>query len=114
MSTALQHLIQKALKNINEINIEQLKETLQNYTIIDVREANELEQGVIPNAIHIPRGVIEFKIDKVSDGDINLETPILLYCQAGFRSVLTAQSLVELGYKNVTSLQGGYAAWAKN
>lgn len=113
MSFTLQKLIQNALKNINEINVEQLKDSYQNYTIIDVREANELEQGIVPNAIHIPRGLLEFKIDKVANGGIKPDTAILLYCQAGFRSVLAAQSLVDLGYKNVTSLTGGYAAWAK-
>lgn len=113
MSVALQNRIQNALKNINEMSVAQLKETHQNYTVIDVREANELEQGIVPNSLHIPRGLIEFKIDKVAEGKIKLDTPILLYCQAGFRSVLAAQSLAELGYKNVTSLQGGYVAWTK-
>lgn len=113
MSLTLQNLIENALKNINEINVDELKASHQNYTIIDVREANELAQGIVPNAIHIPRGLLEFKIDKVANGKIKTDTAILLYCQAGFRSVLAAQSLVDLGYENVTSLQGGYAAWSK-
>jgi len=78
--------------------------------IIDVREADEHAQGVIPGAMHIPRGFLELRIEKAV---MDRETPVVLYCAAGTRSVLAARSLVELGYANVRSLSGGFGGWKK-
>src|SRR6186997_3364031 len=78
--------------------------------VIDVREPDEHAQGVIPGAIHIPRGFLELRIEKAV---MDRETPVVLYCASGTRSVLAARSLVELGYTNVRSLAGGFGGWKK-
>ena len=80
-------------------------------TVLDIREADEHSQGVIPGAIHIPRGYLELRAEKtISDR----AAPVVVYCASGTRSLLAARSLGELGYTNVRSLAGGFSAWKRN
>jgi molybdopterin/thiamine biosynthesis adenylyltransferase/rhodanese-related sulfurtransferase len=79
-------------------------------TLIDVREADEHAQGIIPNAIHIPRGFLELRIEKQI---FDRAAPLVLYCAGGTRSLLATRSLMELGYTNVKSLAGGFSGWKK-
>ncbi len=75
---------------------------------IDVREPDEVAQGVIPGATAIPRGFLEARIeDTVRDRD----EPIVVYCAGGARSAFATESLHELGYTDVVSLAGGFGAW---
>lgn len=76
--------------------------------VIDIREADEWDQGVIPGARHAPRGMLEFVI---ADLIPHLDTAVILYCAGGGRSALAAQSLQRMGYTNVSSLEGGFTAW---
>ena len=82
--------------------------------IIDVREESEvINQGLIKDAIHIPRGLIEFKLSPNSlnnPANINANTNLLIYCAGGYRSALAAKTLLDLGFKNVFNL-GGYQEW---
>jgi len=78
--------------------------------MIDVREPDENAQGMIPASVHIPRGYLELRIERAVP---NRETPVVLYCASGTRSVLAARSLVELGYTNVRSLAGGFTGWKR-
>src|SRR5260370_36080816 len=76
--------------------------------LIDVREQDEVEQGIIPGAIHIPRGYLESRVEQyVPDYD----TSVVAYCAGGNRSAFAAETLQQRGYKNVTSLNGGCGAW---
>jgi sulfur-carrier protein adenylyltransferase/sulfurtransferase len=76
--------------------------------IVDVREASEWEQGHLPNAIHISKSYVEQQIENaVPDRD----TPVVLYCAGGVRSLFAAQALEQLGYTNVASMSGGFQAW---
>lgn len=78
--------------------------------LIDVREPDEHAQGMIPGTLHIPRGFLELRIERnVPDR----ETPVVIYCASGTRSVLAARSLAELGYTNVASLAGGFTGWKR-
>ena len=85
--------------------------------IIDVREESEVYNlGIIKNAIHIPRGLIEFKLLPNSPNNpvlINDDTNILVYCAGGYRSALAAKSLLDLGFKNVFKL-GGFHEWVES
>lgn len=76
--------------------------------VVDVREADEVEQGQIPGALCIPRGLLELRIEAAVP---DRERQLLLYCAGGTRSALAAHSLQQLGYQRVTSLAGGFAAW---
>ena len=76
--------------------------------VLDVREADEYEQGAIPGAMHIPRGTLETSIEgRVPDHD----TPLIVHCAGGTRSAFAAKSLTELGYTDVVSVAGGFNKW---
>ena len=85
--------------------------------IIDVREESEVYNlGLIKNAVHIPRGLIEFKLSPNSPNNpvlIDDNTNILVYCAGGYRSALAAKSLLDLGFKNVYNL-GGFQEWVES
>lgn len=96
-----------------EIDVAQLNAELQTGnrpTLIDVREADEHSQGIIPSAIHIPRGFLEMRIEKQI---FDRAARLVLYCAGGTRSLLATRSLIELGYTNVKSLAGGFSGWKK-
>ncbi len=83
--------------------------------LVDVREAVEREsQGVIPGSVHAPRGMLEFHADPESPVHIDALSPerkLILYCGSGGRSALAAKTLIDMGYGDVASLAGGFAAW---
>jgi cysteine desulfurase/selenocysteine lyase len=76
---------------------------------LDVREPNEWNDGILPNAHTMPRGVLEKEISGLCP---DCTTPILVYCATGKRSALAALTLKTMGYGNVLSLQGGFDAWS--
>ncbi|HEX3600736.1 MAG TPA: rhodanese-like domain-containing protein [Lacipirellulaceae bacterium] len=77
-------------------------------TLIDVREDQEFAKQHAKGAIHLSKGVLEWKIeDTVPD----VSTPIICYCGGGSRSALAADNLMKMGYKNVSSLAAGFRGW---
>jgi rhodanese-related sulfurtransferase len=112
----LEALLQIANKEIKRLDFTEslnlIKKTES--VIIDVREESEVvNQGLIKDAIHIPRGLIEFKLSPNSinnPANINADTNLLIYCAGGYRSALAAKTLLDLGFKNVFNL-GGYQEW---
>ena len=77
-------------------------------TVVDVREASEWEQGHLPGAVHISKSYVEQQIEAaVPDRD----SPVILYCAGGIRSLFAAQTLEQMGYTNVASMSGGFQAW---
>ena len=96
--------------NVNDIYTMYKKGSLDGI-LIDVREKNELNNGYIPDSIHISKGVIESKIEELVP-DKNQK--IYLYCAKGFRSAVVANSLNKMKYKNVISIDGGINDWIKN
>jgi len=75
---------------------------------LDVREAEEYGQGALKSAIHIPRGFLEIQVSGLI---ADRATPIVVYCAAGVRSALAADTLAQLGYTNVVSMTGGFNRW---
>jgi hypothetical protein len=107
-------LVNNARKNITEISPQDLKKLLdgkQSFTLIDVREKEELSSGKIPKAVHLSKGVIERDIENIVTSN---NMPIILYCRSGFRSVLVADTLQKMGFTNVLSLSNGYQGWIDN
>ena len=105
-------MVIEAKKNVCEITVAEAKEILDGgeNLFIDCREPKEYKMGHVPGAINIPRGLLEFKIDKkVPDKNQN----IVMYCKSGGRSCLSTCTLCRMGYKNVKSLGGGWKAWEK-
>jgi rhodanese-related sulfurtransferase len=81
----------------------------QSAQFIDIREPNEWNLGHIPNARHIPRGVLESNIEGCAARDQR----IVLYCASGNRTALAADTLQQMGYTNVQSLAGGFRGWVE-
>ena len=80
----------------------------QGYMILDVREPEEYEQGSVPNALHIPRGILESNIENhIPD----YEQPIVVMCASGVRSVFATETLHQMGYTTVVSMDGGFNQW---
>jgi rhodanese-related sulfurtransferase len=104
-------------QKISQIEAADLDE-LDNKIIIDIREPDEAEKGIIPHAIRIPRGVLESKLDslvtesyKATPAQFFERYTLVLYCRSGARSALAAHSLSQMGIPNVVSLRGGILAW---
>jgi rhodanese-related sulfurtransferase len=75
---------------------------------IDCRELNEWNLGHIPGAIYVPRGRLEQRIEEAVDRD----KKIVIYCHSGNRSALAADTMQQMGYKDVASMSGGIQEWA--
>lgn len=75
--------------------------------LVDVREQAEFIKSHLPNAYHLGRGIIEIHIHKLA----NKDTPIILYCGGGNRSLLAGDNLKKMGYENVRSMEGGFRKW---
>jgi rhodanese-related sulfurtransferase len=73
--------------------------------LVDLREPVEHAQGHLARAALVPRGVLEFQIEKLAP---NREQPVLLHCASGGRAALAVKSLAELGYENVTAVIGAF------
>lgn len=114
-----QDMVKQAKSRIKEINMNELNDRgLESKLIIDVREPGEYEQGHLPGAINIPRGVLEFQIDghpelKKHYPDGVKDETIYLYCQSGGRSALAADALGQMGYEHCVSVDGGFVSWFK-
>lgn len=114
-------LVEKLRNEVSELTVSQLHEKLQqnaNAIVIDIREVSETNLGSIPSATLIPRGVLEMKIDseesikgRFSTLEQLVEQPVYLLCRSGARSILSAISLQQMGFKDVFSIEGGFMAW---
>ena len=115
----LESLLIEANELVKRLSYNESLELINNTqtVIIDVREESEVYNlGLIKNAVHIPRGLIEFKLSPNSQNNpvlINDNTNILVYCAGGYRSALAAKTLLDLGFKNVYNL-GGFKEWVES
>ena len=81
--------------------------------LIDIRDEVEVQKlGSIENSFHIPRGLLEFSIHPesayVQNNQLDLNKEIVLFCAAGGRSSLAAKTLKEMGFDNVSHIEGGF------
>lgn len=104
-------LVERARDRIRECNVIDVKARMDNkeeFYFIDVREDHEFLRDYAKGAIHLGRGILERDIEAlVPDKDAG----IVLYCGGGYRSVLAAASLQDMGYTRVVSMHGGIKAW---
>src|ERR1700682_4221993 len=104
-------LLKSVKSRIREVDVRELEAATDGIgkpVLIDVREQDEVEQGIIPGAIHIPRGYLESRVEQYVP---DYSTPIVAYCAGGNRSAFAAETLQQMGFTNVTSLKGGFGAW---
>lgn len=104
-------LVVEAKQTVHEISIDQAVQVIQTCdALIDVRETEEYSAGHLPGALHMSRGMLEFKMagnPKLQQRDLN----IVLYCKTSGRAALCAQSLANMGYTHIQSISGGIDAW---
>lgn len=104
-------LIKETKQQIEELTPQQVKEKLdlrEQVTLLDVREKDEVALGYIDNAITIPRGFLEIKVENAIP---ERDTPVIVYCAGGTRSAMATKTLKEMGYSNVISMSGGFTKW---
>ena len=112
-----QMLVSQALEEVKTISTEEAYELSINdkCNLIDIREKGELDKmGIVENSNHIPRGMLEFWLDPngpyFKEGKLDMNKEIILFCAGGLRSALAAKSLNEMGFENVSHIDGGFAA----
>jgi rhodanese-related sulfurtransferase len=104
-------LVDDAKQRIREVTIDEVKTRLdrgEKFLLVDVREESEYAKDHLPGSIHLGRGILERDIEeRVAD----LDSDMVLYCGGGFRSALAADNLQKMGYRNVSSMDGGIRGW---
>ncbi len=106
-----QDLIDEAKLQIDEVTPEQVRDMQarnERAVYLDVREPNEWNLGRLPQAIHLPRGNIESKVE----GIIDRKQKVVIYCARGNRSALAALTMKQMGYEDVASMARGFLGWA--
>ena len=93
MSPSGAEFIRQVKSQIDEVDPSEVSEHLgDGITVVDVREADEVEQGKVPGAVHVPRGFLESRIEGAAP---DRSQRVVLYCASGNRSALAAKTLVE-------------------
>ena len=112
-----QDLVNNALKEIKTITSNEAAKLFKENkcNLIDIRDIRELERdGRVENSLHIPRGMLEFWMDPSSpyykQGKIDSSKETILFCAAGLRSALATKTLQDMGFKNVSHVDGGFSA----
>ncbi len=101
-------LLNAAKAEIREVEPQEVGARLDHFTLLDVREPDEYEQGAVAGAVHVPRGQLEFSVEgRLPDKSV----PIAVYCAGGVRSAFAAKTLQDLGYADVVSIIGGFNKW---
>lgn len=103
-------IVNEARVHVREVSVEQAKSAITtnpNIVLLDVREDSEWAAGHAAAAQHLGKGILERDLEKRFPDH---RTEIIMYCGGGYRSALTADVAQRMGYRNVSSLIGGYKA----
>jgi len=108
--TTFKHILESARREIEEVDTGTVSAMIADgtVTLLDVREAEEYEQGSLRNVVHIPRGHLEAQVETRI---VDKQAGIAVYCAGGVRSALAAKTLKDLGYTKVVSMLGGFNQW---
>ena len=111
-------MVSAAKERIDNLTVDQVAVEVRNgeAVLVDIRETEErIQNGAIPGAIHLPRGMLEFYADPTSPyhrSELAPDKRVILHCAAGGRSALAVRTLQEMGYSNIAHLGGGFGEWA--
>ncbi len=97
-----------AIKEVTVSDVKNMIDSKENIIVLDVRDKNELEEGRLPGAINISRGMLEFKVETMMP---DKNSKIVVYCGVDLRSPLATKTLNDMGYKNAINMSGGLKAW---
>ena len=114
---SLQTLVSEAMQEIKTISVDEALKMFEdnNCNLIDIRESNELEStGKVENSTHIPRGKLEIYLDPNSvlfqQGVLDQNKEMVLFCAGGVRSALAVKALINMGYKKISHIDGGFGS----
>lgn len=108
--------VKEAKAQIENLTVDQVAAEMAagDVLLVDIRDAPEQQNGIIPGSVHASRGMLEFYADPASPyhkEEFAPEKRVILHCASGGRSALATVALKELGYTNVAHLDGGFGAW---
>jgi sulfur-carrier protein adenylyltransferase/sulfurtransferase len=104
-------LLDRVKSEIEEADPEEVRRRVAEgarLSLLDVRENDEVEHGMLPGAAHLSRAHFESRIEDVLP---NKDEEVVVYCAGGVRSAFAAKTLQELGYSKVSSMRGGFTRW---
>lgn len=118
MPKSLADFVEEARQNVSETPPESIAELSANgWRVIDVREPWEYEEGHLPRAENFPRGFLEVKADlehyKRDESLADRSQKLICYCGGGHRSLLACQTLQQMGFSSVLSLEEGWTGWVE-
>ena len=117
MPKSASELVTEAKAQVENLDADAVERELSSgqAVLVDLREAEELTaNGRIPDSVHVPRGMLEFRADPSSSyhqEPLDPSKRVILHCASGGRSALGAATLQSMGYSNVAHLDGGFKAW---
>lgn len=104
----LKELVAEAKANVGHMSPAELTEATEPIILLDVRDEPDYDEEHLPEAVSLPRGYLELDIDEIAP---DADTHIVTYCGGGTRATLSAQTLKNMGYENVSVLTGGFRGW---
>ncbi|MEO8125421.1 MAG: rhodanese-like domain-containing protein [Burkholderiales bacterium] len=117
MKKTAKNLVDEAMVQVTTYSVEQARALhgQPGVQFVDLRDVRELErEGVIPGAVHAPRGMLEFWVDPESPYHREVfaqDKEYVLFCAAGWRSALATKTLMDMGMERVAHVEGGFTAW---
>ncbi len=113
-------LVDEASARIRTVSVEEARASFGDpgVVFVDIRDVRELDRdGMIPGALHAPRGMLEFWVDPESPYYKEIfgsGKRFILYCAASWRSALATATLEDMGLEGVCHMDGGFGAWKKS
>lgn len=120
MKKTAKQLVDEAMTEVTTYTIAQARalHAHPGVQFVDIRDVRELEhEGVIPGAVHAPRGMLEFWFDPESPYHRDVfaqDKEYVLFCAAGWRSALATKTLMDMGMERVAHVDGGFKAWKES
>ncbi|CAJ0814242.1 MULTISPECIES: rhodanese-like domain-containing protein [Ralstonia] len=117
MKKGFRALVDEAMAQVQTLSVDEARALLDapHVQFVDVREIQELtREGVIPNALHAPRGMLEFWVDPDSPyykPAFAADKTFVFFCAAGWRSALATKTVQDMGLERVAHIEGGFTAW---
>ena len=104
-------LVAAAKARVAEISVAHADQAIREADVlVDVREADEFAAGHLPGAVHVSRGMLEFRFQAMPALQAR-DIKIVLYCKTSGRAALAGAALLDMGYLNVQNIAGGFDAW---
>jgi rhodanese-related sulfurtransferase len=120
LKTTVREMVEKANQEIETVPVADAKNLLEDDGIlfVDIRDVRELDrEGMIPGALHAPRGMLEFWVDPQSPYHKDVFASgkkFVFYCASAWRSALATKALQDMGLEPVAHLEGGFTAWKED